>query len=47
MGRGIKWNFTKFLIGRDGIPVKRYSPTTAPQSIEQDIVEELNKSTIA
>ncbi|VDQ08388.1 unnamed protein product [Trichobilharzia regenti] len=26
----IKWNFTKFLVDREGQPVKRYSPTTAP-----------------
>ena len=33
----IKWNFTKFLIDKDGIPIKRYAPTTAPNSIEPDI----------
>ena len=33
----VKWNFTKFLIGRDGVPVKRYSPTVAPADIEKDI----------
>ncbi|MBQ8995090.1 MAG: glutathione peroxidase [Oscillospiraceae bacterium] len=33
----IKWNFTKFLIDRDGNAVKRYSPTTAPAEIEKDI----------
>lgn len=27
---GIKWNFTKFLCNRQGLPVKRYEPTTAP-----------------
>ena len=36
-GKWIKWNFTKFLIGRDGQPLKRYAPTTAPEKIEQDI----------
>ena len=35
----VKWNFTKFLIGRDGVPVKRYSPTVAPADIEKDIEE--------
>ena len=34
---GIKWNFTKFLIDKDGIPIKRYAPTTGPNSIEPDI----------
>ncbi|WP_078592512.1 glutathione peroxidase [Evansella clarkii] len=33
----IKWNFTKFLIDKDGKVVKRYSPTTAPGKIEADI----------
>ncbi|BHF70122.1 hypothetical protein SprV_0301317200 [Sparganum proliferum] len=33
----IKWNFTKFLIARDGTPYKRYSPQTDPVSIEPDI----------
>jgi len=33
----IKWNFTKFLIDRSGHPIKRYSPQTAPTSIEKDV----------
>ena len=33
----IKWNFTKFLVGRDGAVVKRYAPTDKPQSLEGDI----------
>jgi glutathione peroxidase-family protein len=41
-GNFIKWNFSKFLINRDGVPVKRYSPTTEPKSIEKDILELLN-----
>ncbi|MFA7588030.1 MAG: glutathione peroxidase [Novosphingobium sp.] len=36
--RSIKWNFTKFLIGRDGRVVRRYAPADAPQKLEQDIV---------
>lgn len=31
--RGIKWNFTKFLVGRDGQVVKRFGPTDKPESI--------------
>lgn len=35
--QNIKWNFTKFLIGRDGKVVKRYSPLIAPSAIKADI----------
>jgi len=33
----IKWNFTKFLINKDGVAVKRYSPQTEPEKILPDI----------
>ena len=33
----IKWNFTKFLINREGEVVKRYGPQDAPKSIAKDI----------
>lgn len=33
----IKWNFTKFLVGRDGAVVKRYAPATKPDDIAGDI----------
>lgn len=33
----IKWNFTKFLVGKDGQVIKRYGSTTKPQAIEADI----------
>ena len=33
----IKWNFTKFLIGKDGVPIKRYAPADKPESIEGDV----------
>jgi len=33
----IKWNFTKFLIGRDGQVIKRYAPNDAPASLRADI----------
>ena len=33
----ILWNFTKFLVNRDGTIVKRYAPTTTPEDIEKDI----------
>ncbi|HQR87975.1 MAG TPA: glutathione peroxidase, partial [Caulobacter sp.] len=31
---GIKWNFTKFLIGRDGEVVERFAPTTKPEDLK-------------
>lgn len=37
----IKWNFTKFLVGRNGHVIKRYAPQTKPEKIEQDIVDAL------
>ena len=33
----IKWNFTKFLIGRDGRVLQRYAPKVTPQSLAADI----------
>ncbi|MFZ3228762.1 MAG: glutathione peroxidase [Pseudobdellovibrio sp.] len=33
----IKWNFTKFLVGKDGHVIKRYAPTTEPKDIIEDI----------
>jgi len=35
--KAIKWNFTKFLIGRDGKVVRRYAPTDKPESLGKDI----------
>jgi glutathione peroxidase len=35
--KAIKWNFTKFLIGKDGAVVKRYAPTDTPESMAKDI----------
>ncbi|KAL5293118.1 GPXH1 family protein [Megaselia abdita] len=37
LGNGIKWNFTKFLVNKEGIPVNRYAPTTDPMDISKDI----------
>ena len=36
-GSAIKWNFTKFLISRDGTVIKRYAPTVTPAAMEKDI----------
>jgi len=35
--RGIKWNFTKFLVARDGETVTRHAPTTKPEDLAGDI----------
>lgn len=42
LGSRIKWNFTKFLIGRDGKPLKRFAPFTTPEKMENDILAALN-----
>jgi glutathione peroxidase len=42
LGDAIKWNFTKFLISRDGTVLKRYAPTTTPDKIAQDIEDALD-----
>ena len=38
LGKTIKRNFTKFIIDRQGNPVRRYAPTTSPTDIESDIL---------
>lgn len=35
--KGIKWNFTKFLVNKQGDVVKRYAPTTKPEDLKADI----------
>lgn len=40
-GQKIKWNFTKFLVDKDGKVIKRYAPTTTPEKIEKDIIKYL------
>ena len=37
----IKWNFTKFLVGKDGAVLKRYAPTDTPESLKKDIEKAL------
>lgn len=43
--KAIKWNFTKFLIGKDGSVIKRYAPTDTPASMGKDIEAALATST--
>lgn len=39
----IKWNFTKFLVGKDGKVIERYGTSTAPMAIEKDIQKALEE----
>jgi glutathione peroxidase len=41
LGDKIKWNFTKFLVGRDGQVISRYAPTTQPEKLATDIEKAL------
>lgn len=43
LGVAIQWNFTKFLVGRDGRVVKRYAPTTSPSALRADLEAALAK----
>jgi glutathione peroxidase len=43
IGGGIKWNFTKFLVGRDGAVLNRYGSTTKPGKIRPDIEQALGE----
>lgn len=40
-GSKIKWNFTKFLVDKNGKPVKRFAPVTKPESMEKEILKYL------
>lgn len=42
-GSAIKWNFTKFLVDKNGNVVKRYAPTVKPEEIEADILKLINE----
>jgi len=39
LGSSVKWNFTKFLCNREGIPIERFGPPTSPMSFESSIVK--------
>ena len=41
--KAVKWNFTKFLVDRQGNLIGRYEPNVTPESMENDIVDTLNK----
>ncbi|MCD9558846.1 putative phospholipid hydroperoxide glutathione peroxidase, partial [Datura stramonium] len=46
LGSSIKWNFTKFLIDKEGKVIKRYGSTTAPLAIEADIQKALGEGDV-
>ena len=39
MGSNIKWNFTKFLVDKEGNVVDRFAPTVTPDKLESQIIE--------
>jgi glutathione peroxidase len=41
--KDIKWNFTKFLVDRNGNVIRRYEPATKPEDIEKDILNLLQE----
>lgn len=43
LGNRIKWNFTKFLISKEGVVLERFAPTTTPEQIESYIIKALKK----
>jgi len=47
LGSRIKWNFTKFLVGRDGQVIARYAPTTSPDKLSDDIAKALGQALAA
>ena len=44
LGATIQWNFTKFLIGKNGQVLNRYAPTTKPETLNEDIEKALAQS---
>ena len=46
LGGRIKWNFTKFLIGRDGKPLKRFAPIAIPEKMEATILTALESNVL-
>jgi len=43
LGDFIKWNFTKFLVDKEGLPVKRYAPNTEPNGTRKDMLKYIDK----
>jgi glutathione peroxidase len=47
LGSRIKWNFTKFLVGRDGRVIARYAPATTPDRLRADVEQALREARAA
>ena len=47
LGSKIKWNFTKFLVGKDGQVIGRFAPTTKPEKLSDDIEKALGQTPAA
>ena len=43
LGKEIKWNFTKFLIGKDGEIIGRFSPTVSPDELDAEVARAILK----
>lgn len=43
LGSSVKWNFTKFLISRDGSRIERFAPVTTPESLDKKIADWLSE----
>ncbi|WP_047152339.1 glutathione peroxidase [Aneurinibacillus tyrosinisolvens] len=41
--KAVKWNFTKFLVNKQGIPVKRYAPAVKPEELDAEIIRLLEE----
>ena len=39
LGSSVKWNFTKFLVSRDGSRIERFAPVTTPESLDKKIAD--------
>ncbi|KAA0057603.1 protein HUA2-LIKE 2 [Cucumis melo var. makuwa] len=46
LGSRIKWNFTKFLVDKEGVVINRYGPTTNPLAIEVDVKKALGIASV-
>jgi len=47
LGDAVKWNFTKFLVSRNGEEIRRFSPSTEPEKLEADIEKALNRNSFS